>query len=99
MFTDMFRSFEEKKNPMENFYDGYIVNEIMDACYHSAKTKKWEPVNLKVWRGIGKAEPISEIREYDKDHIFVKEETLPNGVTKIILKEKKTGKIIQKIKN
>lgn len=99
MFTDMFRSYEEKKAPLENFYDGYVVNEIMDACYRSAKSKKWEPVTLKVWRGLEKAKPISEIREYDKDHIFVKEETLPNGVTKIILKEKKTGKIIQRNKN
>ena len=33
------------------FYDGYVVNEIMDACYKSAKTKKWEPVELVDWRG------------------------------------------------
>jgi hypothetical protein len=99
MFTDMFKSYEEKKAPRENFYDGYVVNEIMDACYRSAKSKKWEPVTLKVWRGLDKAKPIAEIREYDKDHIFVKEETLPDGVTKIILKEKKTGKIIQRIKD
>ena len=25
---------------MENFYDGYMVNEIMDACYRSASIKK-----------------------------------------------------------
>jgi predicted dehydrogenase len=99
MFTDMFSSYEEKRSPLETFYDGYVVNEIMDACYRSAKTKKWEPVDLKVWRGLEKAKPIAEIREYDKDHIFVKEETLPDGVTKIILKEKKTGKIIQRIKS
>jgi predicted dehydrogenase len=98
MFADMFNSFDGKKNPMEGFYDGYIVNEIMDACYRSAKTKKWEPVDLKVWRGLEKAAPISGVREYDKDHLFVKEEILPDGRTKIILKEKKTGRIIQKEK-
>ena len=95
MFADMFNALEKKKSPEETFYDGYIVNEIMDACYRSAKSKKWEPVKLKVWRGKTKAEPIAEIREYDKDHIFIKEERLPDGRIKIILKHKKTGKISQ----
>jgi hypothetical protein len=99
MFMDMFTSYEKKTVPQENFYDGYIVNEIMDACYRSAKSKKWESVNLKVWRGLEKSKPIAEIREYDQDHIFVKEETMPDGSVKIILKEKKSGKIIQKPKS
>ena len=95
MLTDMFNAFENKTEPKETFYDGYVVNEIMDACYRSAKSKKWEPVKLKVWRGKAKAEPIAEIREYDKDHIFIKEERLPDGTIKIILEHKKTGKISQ----
>jgi predicted dehydrogenase len=95
MFTDMFRAFEKKVDPLETFYDGYVVNEIMDACYRSAKSRKWEPVKLKVWRGKEKTGPISAIREYDKDHIFVKEERMPDGRIKIILKNKKTGKITQ----
>jgi predicted dehydrogenase len=98
MFSDMFHSWEAKRQPMEDFYDGYVVNEIMDACYRSARSKKWETVNLKVWRGLDKVKPISEVREYDKDHIFVKEETLPDGTVKLILKEKASGKIVQKIK-
>jgi predicted dehydrogenase len=98
MFTDMFNSFEQKTSPTETFYDGYVVNEIMDACYKSAKSKKWEQVKLKIWRGLDKTGPISEIRNYDKDHIFVKEETMPDGRVKIILKNKKTGKIIQREK-
>jgi predicted dehydrogenase len=95
MFTDMFRAFEKRIDPLETFYDGYVVNEIMDACYHSAKSRKWEPIKLKVWRGKEKTEPISAIREYDKDHLFVKEERMPDGRIKIILKNKKTGKITQ----
>lgn len=95
MFTDMFRALERKAAPMETFYDGYVVNEIMDACYRSAETKKWEPVGLKVWRGKQKAEPISEIRDFDKDNIFVKEKRMPDGRIKVILKNKKTGKISQ----
>jgi predicted dehydrogenase len=98
MFTDMLRALEKKSAPMETFYDGYIVNEIMDACYRSAKSKKWEPVRLKVWRGKEKTGRISEIRDYDKDHIFVKEERMPDGKVKIILKHKKTGKISQKVR-
>lgn len=98
MFTDMFNSLEHNSAPSETFYDGYVVNEIMDACYRSAKSKKWEPVKLKVWRGKEKTGPISSVREYDKDHIFVKEERMPDGKVKVILKNKKTGKIIQKEK-
>lgn len=93
MFGDMFESMEKKKKPVESFYDGYIVNEIMDACYRSAKSKKWEPVKLKVWKGKTNVGPISAIREYDKENLFVKEERMPDGRVKIIVKNKKTGKI------
>jgi len=98
MFTDMFNAYDKKENPGETFYDGYIVNEIMDACYRSAKSKKWEPVKLKIWRGRKTTPKISSVRDFDKDHIFVKEETMPDGQVKIILKNKKTGKITQKVK-
>ena len=99
MFSDMFNSLENKTEPHETFYDGYIVNEIMDACYRSAKSKKWEAINLDVWRGRAKTERINAIHDFDKDHIFVKEETMPDGTTKVILKDKKTGKISQTIKS
>jgi len=95
MFTDMFGAYEKKADPVETFYDGYVVNAIMDACYRSASSRKWEPVKLKVWRSREKTGPISEIREYDRDHIFVKEERMPDGRIKVILKNKKTGKISQ----
>ncbi|MDY0098718.1 MAG: Gfo/Idh/MocA family oxidoreductase [Bacteroidales bacterium] len=95
MFTDMFNSFEEKRDPRETFYDGYIVNEIMDACYRSSESGKWEPVALNVWRGLEKAERIASLSDFDDDHILIKEEILPDGTRKLILKNKKTGKIIQ----
>jgi hypothetical protein len=95
MFTDMFRAFENKTEPRETFYDGYIVNEIMDACYRSAKSKKWEPVKLEVWRGRAKTAPINALQDYDANHLLVKEETMPDGRVKLILKDKKTGKITQ----
>jgi predicted dehydrogenase len=46
MFTDMLNALDSGKEPMETFYDGYVVNVIMDACYRSAKSKKWEKVEL-----------------------------------------------------
>src|SRR5690606_31698351 len=51
MFMDMFNAMEQGKEPKETFYDGYVVNAILDAAYKSAKTKLWEPVQLDVWRG------------------------------------------------
>ncbi|MCG8379704.1 MAG: Gfo/Idh/MocA family oxidoreductase, partial [Proteobacteria bacterium] len=71
MFDDMIRSFSAKKLPMETFYDGYIVNSIMDACYRSAKSRNWEPVELEVWRGDEKSDPIMELTDYDADHFLV----------------------------
>ena len=50
MFMDMFNAMENKSLPKETFYDGYIVNAVLDAAYKSAKTKLWEPVVLDVWR-------------------------------------------------
>jgi predicted dehydrogenase len=98
MFTDMFNAFEKLIDCRETFYDGYVVNEIMDACYRSAQTKKWEPVELKVWRGKKDAGRIERYVDYDDKYFFVKEETLPDGSVKLILKDKKTGEIIQRHK-
>ncbi len=97
MFNDMISAYENGTECMETFYDGYVVNEIMDACYRSAKSKKWEPVNLDVWRGQEKAEHISAFEEFDEDHLLIKEELIPDGTTKRILKNKKTGVISQHI--
>lgn len=95
MFTDMFNAIEEGREANETFYDGYIVNAVIDAAYKSAKTKLWEPVNLPVWRGqVGVTKP-SVYQEYDADHWFIKDEILPNGDVKLILKKKIGGEIVQ----
>lgn len=31
--------------PRENFTDGVVVNEIIDACYRSIASRRWEPVS------------------------------------------------------
>jgi len=96
MFHDMFESIDKGKKPMEDFYDGYVVNAIIDACYISAKSKKWEPVQLDIWQGRENVNKMSALKEYDEQHYLIKEELLPNGITKLILKNKKTGEIIHR---
>jgi predicted dehydrogenase len=98
MFKDMLDAIDDGRKPMEDFYDGYIVNAIIDACYKSAKTKQWEPVELKDWRGSLSAEKKIGPSEYDAEHWLIKEEKMPDGQTKLILRDKATGLISQVIK-
>jgi predicted dehydrogenase len=97
MFADMFDSIEQGKAPRESFYDGYVVNAILDAAYRSAKTKLWEPVQLPVWRGKEGVKKETAFTDYDENYYLVKEETTHYGATKVILKDKETGKIVEKI--
>lgn len=97
MFTDMLDSIELGKVPRETFYDGYIVNAIIDACYTSSKSQKWEPVDLKVWRGKVNESSHSELIDFDENHYLIKKEKMPDGNVKVMLKEKLSGNIIQKI--
>jgi len=99
MFMDMFNAMDEGKTPMETFYDGYIVNAIIDACYKAAETKRWEPVEIQDWRGSGSTGSAgATLKEYDAGHYLIKEERMPNGNLKVILKDKQTGEISQVIK-
>ncbi len=89
MFTDMFRSIDVGGSPRETFYDGYVVNAIMDAAYRSAKAHAWEPVTLD-WRG-GATPRISNTPDTYEGHVVIKRELLPDGRTKLILKDPVTG--------
>ncbi len=97
MFMDMFSSLEKGVDPRETFYDGYVVNAILDAAYKSAKTKLWEPVKLDIWRGQEGLSKPSNYAEYDADYYLVKEEMTHYGTKKLILKNKATGKIEERI--
>lgn len=99
MFMDMFNSLEKGVPPKETFYDGYVVNAILDAAYKSAKTKLWEPIQLKVWRGRTGVTKDSHLQEFDADHYLVKEEITHYGARKWILKNKVTGKIIERVES
>lgn len=97
MFANMFNAMEQNQDPSETFYDGYVVNAIMDAAYKSVESKMWEPVQLEIWRGQEGVEKISSVKEYDADHYLIKEEVTHYGETKLILKEKATGKIVERV--
>ena len=97
MFVDMFNALDEGKEPLETFYDGYVVNTILDACYKSAKTKQWEPVELDDWRGGETTELLGVAAEEIDGHQLVKREVLPDGRTKLILRNKESGQIIERV--
>jgi len=97
MFMDMFNSMEKGVNPKETFYDGYVVNAILDAAYKSAKTKLWEPVKLDIWRGQEGLTKPSVYVDYDDTYYLVKEEMTHYGAKKVILKNKATGKFEEKV--
>ena len=98
MFLDMFNAIDEDREPLETFYDGYIVNAIIDACYKSAKSKKWETVEIADWRG--KAEEIdTQTRQADADERYahLKDERMPDGRMKRIFRDRETGEIIERV--
>src|SRR5690606_8880146 len=68
MFTDMFDAFDNGSSPLEDFYDGYIVNEIMDSALKSVTSKQWEPINLQYWRGEEDVKVVETLVDYDADH-------------------------------
>ena len=92
MFADMFDAMDEGREPMETFYDGYVVNAVMDACYRSAESRRWEPVELD-WRG-GAVERITRERRQWDGKTVIKEEKMPDGRLKLILKDESTGDFV-----
>jgi predicted dehydrogenase len=90
MFTDMFDAIDAGREPRETFYDGYVVNAVMDACYAAAKSGRWEPVQLEDWRG-GETPRIQRARREHDGKTVIKEEKMPDGRRKLILKDESTG--------
>jgi hypothetical protein len=93
----MFDALDKGATPRECLYDGYIVNAIIDACFASIQSKKWEPVKLEDWRGKTGVDNVASLREFDADHVLVKEERMPDGSLKHIIRHKQTGKISQRV--
>lgn len=95
MFVDMFNAWDEGREPMETLYDGYIVNAIIDACYKSAKTKQWEPIEME-WRG-GEVDRETASTETETRFATLKTERMPDGRLKRIVKDIETGEISERI--
>lgn len=95
MFTDMLDSIDAGGKPTESFYDGYVVNAIIDAAYASLKSKQWEQIDLSDWRGQQSATRLAERQEYDEYYYLVKEERMPDGSIKRILQHKQSLEIIE----
>jgi len=97
MFVDMFNAMDEGRTPMETFYDGYVVNAVIDACYRSAQSKNWEPVIIEDWRGAPDEEVALKGTAEEEQYIRLKEERLLDGRVKLILRDRKTGETIERI--
>jgi predicted dehydrogenase len=97
MFNDQLDALDKGEEPMETFYDGYVVNAIMDACYRSAESKQWEPVELEAWRGELEMVEEQPPEEYQETFVVVKQEQMPDGQTKMILRDKETGEVIEEV--
>jgi predicted dehydrogenase len=95
MFTDMFDAMDQQRQPAETFYDGYIVNAVMDACYRSATSRAWEPVEVE-WRG-GETPRIGRAARTEDGLTVIKEEHLPDGRRKLILHDPAGGDFVDRI--
>lgn len=98
MFSDMLDALEQEREPIETFYDGCVVNAIMDASYRSIQTKRWEPIELPIWRGQESTDNVGATRDFDGEHVLLKEERMPDGKIKMVLRNKTTGELSQRLK-
>jgi predicted dehydrogenase len=119
MFQDMLDAWEEGREPMETFFDGYVVNAVIDACYRSMKSGRWEAIHLEKTRSGMKVRPrgskpdgrriAAQAKKRPGSGLgkgggpsagpglaVIKTERLPDGRVKRILKDKSTGKVIER---
>lgn len=96
MFTDMLDSLDRGSAPRETLYDGYVVNAIIDAAYASIRNKSWQNVELPIWRGREGVDNVAVLRDYDAEHVLLKEERMLDGTTKVILRHKQSGSIVHR---
>ena len=99
MFLDMFNAIDEGREPLETFYDGYVVNAIIDACYKSAKSKQWEAVEIQDWRGTAETTNTQIQSDADERYAHLKDERMPDGRMKRIFRDRETGQIIERVED
>lgn len=93
MFDDMLSAYEAGSPPRETFYDGYVVNAIVDAAYRSIPSKRWEPVQLQQWRGDDQTSGDAPGELLGTREEIIKKEVLPDGTTRWIVRNRETGEI------
>ena len=79
-----------------NFRQKKIVRVRGQDAFIGRLSSYLEPIELDIWRGAEITKSDSSLKVYDENHDLVKEELMPDGRTKLILKEKSSGAIIQK---
>ena len=100
MFLDMFNAIDEGREPLETFYDGYVVNAIIDACYKSATSKQWEAIEIQDWRGEAlAADAQTSQSDADERYVPLKSERMPDGRMKRIFRDRETGQIIERVED
>jgi predicted dehydrogenase len=97
MFDDMFDALDEGRAPRETFFDGYVVNAVIDACYASAASKRWEPVRLDRWEGAADAADAAPAGGTAAGPVLIKKERMPDGRTKLIFKDPATGAVTERV--
>ena len=97
MFTDMFDALDAGRAPRETFYDGVVVNAVMDAAYRSARSRQWESVQIPEWRG-GQVGRLHVEPEKFEGQLVIKRELLPDGRAKLILRNPATGEFTERVR-
>ena len=93
MFADVLGALETGSAPAEDFYDGYVVNAIMDAAYRSVESRAWAPVVLPVWRGNADEASSRPTTSEDAGRQPIKRELLPDGRVRTIFRDRQSGEI------
>ncbi len=96
MFTDMFDAMDTGRAPDETFFDGYVVNAVMDAAYRSSASRRWEPVTIEGWRHDDVPRITPRPATHD-GHLVIKTELLPDGRRRLILRHPDTGAFSERV--
>ena len=82
--------------PVETFYDGYVVNAIMDAAY---RADRLEAVGAGRARSLARPRGrphVAAVRDFDAEHTLLKQEPMPDGTVKLLLRHKASGRIVER---
>ena len=94
----MFAVMDAGHAPRETFWDGYVVNAVTDACYASARSKRWEPIHIERWQAAATEKILDSIPRHMIDgQELIKEEVMPDGKTKRLLHNPQTGRVTQQV--